>query len=179
MAQRPLVGQGFLIIEASRSHSDTPHFSGRVTSPKQRPLRDKRQHSQETDTHAPGRIRTHDISKRAVADLRLKIRLHRRQKWHNSLDRLQTRKWKSSTLFFTAAATVNPIGRLIVDCWIGFNVAATISNKMAGYYFLVWSLSRLSCRFWHQCSRNLRPRGHRERQLSTLAMLIQDGPTNT
>jgi hypothetical protein len=25
MARQPLVGQGFLIIEASRSHSDTPH----------------------------------------------------------------------------------------------------------------------------------------------------------
>jgi hypothetical protein len=25
MAQQPLVGQGLLIIEAARSHSDTPH----------------------------------------------------------------------------------------------------------------------------------------------------------
>jgi hypothetical protein len=28
MAQQPLVGQGLLIIEASRSHSDTPHSVG-------------------------------------------------------------------------------------------------------------------------------------------------------
>jgi hypothetical protein len=28
MAQQPLVGQGFLIIEAARSHSDTPHTVG-------------------------------------------------------------------------------------------------------------------------------------------------------
>ena len=28
MAQVPLVGQGLLIIEASRSHSDTPHSVG-------------------------------------------------------------------------------------------------------------------------------------------------------
>jgi hypothetical protein len=28
MAQQPLVGQGRLIIEASRSHSDTPHSVG-------------------------------------------------------------------------------------------------------------------------------------------------------
>jgi len=28
MAQKPLVGQGLLIIEASRSHSDTPHSVG-------------------------------------------------------------------------------------------------------------------------------------------------------
>jgi hypothetical protein len=30
MAQQPLVGQGVLIIEASRSHSDTPHSLGLV-----------------------------------------------------------------------------------------------------------------------------------------------------
>jgi hypothetical protein len=28
MARQPLVGQGLLIIEASRSHSDTPHSVG-------------------------------------------------------------------------------------------------------------------------------------------------------
>jgi hypothetical protein len=28
IAQQPIVGQGFLIIEASRSHSDTPHSVG-------------------------------------------------------------------------------------------------------------------------------------------------------
>ena len=28
MAQEPLVGQGLLVIEASRSHSDTPHSVG-------------------------------------------------------------------------------------------------------------------------------------------------------
>jgi hypothetical protein len=28
VAQQPLVGQGLLIIEASRSHSDTPHLVG-------------------------------------------------------------------------------------------------------------------------------------------------------
>jgi hypothetical protein len=28
MAQQPLVGQGHLIVEASRSHSDTPHSVG-------------------------------------------------------------------------------------------------------------------------------------------------------
>ena len=28
MAQQPLLGQGLLIIEASRSHSDTPHSVG-------------------------------------------------------------------------------------------------------------------------------------------------------
>jgi len=46
MAQQSPVGQGLLIIEASRSHSDTLH-SIRVISPTQRPLPDNKQHSQE------------------------------------------------------------------------------------------------------------------------------------
>ena len=33
---------------------------------------DNTQHSQETDIHAPGGIRTHDLSRRAAADLRLR-----------------------------------------------------------------------------------------------------------
>jgi len=28
MAQQPLIGKGLLIIEVSRSHSDTPHLAG-------------------------------------------------------------------------------------------------------------------------------------------------------
>jgi hypothetical protein len=56
MSQQPLVGQGLLIIEASRSQSYTPHSvdsSGRVISPTQRPLPDDTQNSLETDIHAP------------------------------------------------------------------------------------------------------------------------------
>jgi hypothetical protein len=59
MARQPLVGQGPLIVEISRSHSDTPHWydsSGRVISPTQRPLPNNTQHSQETDIHAPARF---------------------------------------------------------------------------------------------------------------------------
>jgi hypothetical protein len=38
----------------------------------QRPLPDNTQHSQETDIHAPGGIRTRNPSQRAAADLRLR-----------------------------------------------------------------------------------------------------------
>jgi hypothetical protein len=41
-----------------------------VISPSQRPLPDNTQHSQETDIHALGGIRTHKTSKRAAADRR-------------------------------------------------------------------------------------------------------------
>jgi len=45
MTQQPLAGQGLLIIEASRPHSDTPHsvrLSPRVINPTRRPLLDIR-----------------------------------------------------------------------------------------------------------------------------------------
>ena len=42
--------------------------------PSQRPLPDKTQRSQQTNIHAPGGIRTHDRSRRAAVDLRLRPR---------------------------------------------------------------------------------------------------------
>jgi hypothetical protein len=53
-------------------HTQTHHTrydsSGRVIGQSQKPLPDNTQHSQETDIHAPGGIRTHNPSKRAAAD---------------------------------------------------------------------------------------------------------------
>ena len=42
----------------------------------QRPLPNNTQHSQHTNIHAPGGIRTHNLSRRAAADLRLRPRGH-------------------------------------------------------------------------------------------------------
>ena len=56
MAQHPLLGQAFLFIEASPSHTDTPHAVGLLWTsdqPHARPLPYKTQHSQEADIHAP------------------------------------------------------------------------------------------------------------------------------
>jgi hypothetical protein len=39
-----------------------------MISPSQRPLPDNTQHSQQTNIHALGGIRTHDLSRRAAAD---------------------------------------------------------------------------------------------------------------
>jgi hypothetical protein len=47
-----------------------------VIGPTQRPLCDNTQHSQETDIHAPGGIRTHKPSKRTAAEPRLTPRSH-------------------------------------------------------------------------------------------------------
>ena len=80
LAQQPPVGQGLLIHEVSRSQTTTRHSrqdsSGRVINPSQRSLPDNIQHSQQTNIHAPGGIRTHILRRRAAADLRFSPRGH-------------------------------------------------------------------------------------------------------
>ena len=76
MAQDPLEGQGFFIIEFSRPY--TEHTlelvgpSGRVISQTQRPPPDNTHHLQMTDIYAPGGILTHKPSKQATANPRLR-----------------------------------------------------------------------------------------------------------
>ena len=71
MTRQPLMGQGFLIIEASRSHSH-PHArfdsSELLISPTHRPLPDNTQHSQQI-----GGFRTYSLSGRAAADPQFKL----------------------------------------------------------------------------------------------------------
>jgi len=64
-----LVGQDFLIIEDSRSHSDITVGKSPLgkRSVRHRSIPDNKQ-SQETDSHAPGGIRTHNPSKRRAAE---------------------------------------------------------------------------------------------------------------
>ena len=81
MAQYHIVGQGLLIIQASRSHSDTQLSVGILwtsdkpdteTSTKKK----NTQHSQETDIQAPGGTRTHNPIKRGTTAPGLKPRGH-------------------------------------------------------------------------------------------------------
>jgi hypothetical protein len=80
ITQQPLVDQGFLIIETSRSH--TKHrktgqsSSARDISLTPAPLPDNTQRPQETDNHFSGGIRTHNSSKRMAAGPRLRARGH-------------------------------------------------------------------------------------------------------
>jgi hypothetical protein len=80
VAQRPLVVQGLLIAEVSRSYSDTLHSVGLLWTSGQpvaeTSARNNTQHPRETDLHVPCGIRTRNPSKRAVADPRLKPRGH-------------------------------------------------------------------------------------------------------
>ena len=72
VALRPNASQDLLIHEVSRSHT-THHSrydsSGRVIRSSQRPLPDNTRHSQQTNIHAPGGIRTQDLSRRAAGPL--------------------------------------------------------------------------------------------------------------
>jgi len=74
MAQQPPVGQGLLIIEDSWSHSVTLLWTS--DQPVERPLPEDKQHSQKTDIHATGGIRTQNPSKREAADPHLRPRGH-------------------------------------------------------------------------------------------------------
>ena len=74
----PPGGQDHLIIEVSRLHSETPQSVGLLWASDQPDAEnsDNTQHSQQTDNHVPGGIRTRNPSKREVADPRLRQRGH-------------------------------------------------------------------------------------------------------
>ena len=76
----PLAGFSLLVFEVSRSHTTTRHSrydsSERMIISSQRPLPDNTQHSQHTNIQDLGGIRTHDRSRRAAVDLRLRPRGH-------------------------------------------------------------------------------------------------------
>ena len=52
----------------TQTHHTRYDSSGQVISPRQRPVPDNAQHSQETQMHDPGWIRTRNPSKRKAAD---------------------------------------------------------------------------------------------------------------
>ena len=78
LARQPPVGPDLLIHEVSRSHTTTQHSrwdsSGRVISSSQKPVPDNT-HKRQTSM-SPGGIRTHNLSRRAALDLRLRPRCH-------------------------------------------------------------------------------------------------------
>jgi len=77
MAQEPPGGQASLIIEASRSHSDTPQSVGLLwTSDQQHADASTIQHETLTRerNHIPSRIRIHNPTKRPTAERHLRPR---------------------------------------------------------------------------------------------------------
>jgi len=75
MVRHLLVGHGLLIIEASRSHSDTPQSIRLIWTSDQPDTHNSTwQHSQEKHIHDASGIRTRNPSKRAAADPCLRLR---------------------------------------------------------------------------------------------------------
>jgi hypothetical protein len=73
----PPVSQGFLTVEASRSHSDTPHSVGLLWTSDQADTDTSltnTKHSKETDIHALEGIRTRNPTRREDTDPRLRPR---------------------------------------------------------------------------------------------------------
>ena len=69
------MGQGLLIHEVSWSHTTTHQSVGLLWTSDQLVAETSTwQHSQQTNAHAPGGIRTHNLSRRAAADPRLRLR---------------------------------------------------------------------------------------------------------
>jgi len=73
MVQQPQWARASLsrLYDHTRSHITRQNSSGRLITLTQRPPPDNTQHSQQTDTHAPGVIRTHNPSERPATDPRL------------------------------------------------------------------------------------------------------------
>ena len=75
MMQQPRVGQNLLMIDAARSHLDTPQCydsCGWVISPKQKLLTANTQLSQEEDFLAPHGLETAIRKKQAASEPRLR-----------------------------------------------------------------------------------------------------------
>jgi hypothetical protein len=76
----PWLSSSFTMKVFSRAHTTIYHnlydSPVRVFSCSQRPPPDNTRHSKQTVIHAPGGIRTHDLSRRAAADLGLRPRGH-------------------------------------------------------------------------------------------------------
>jgi len=77
MEQQPLVGQGFLIIGALRSHSDTPHSIRLLWTGDQPDVETSTlQNTKETDIQALGKFPTHNPRKRVAENQSLRPRGH-------------------------------------------------------------------------------------------------------
>jgi hypothetical protein len=81
-ARAPSVPGPPQLRQSQITHSEAQQSQGFLwtTSSLQRLLPDNTQHSQQTDIHAPGGIRTHNLSRRASADL-LRLRPHSHWEW--------------------------------------------------------------------------------------------------
>ena len=126
LARQPTAGQELLIREVSRSHTTTHHnrhdSPGWVISLSHRPLPDNTRHSQQTNIHTAGGIRTHNLSRRATADPHLRSRgkwdrqivlLGRSNKWQ--WDRRWQNAWGESKCIFKISVRKRKVRNQLED----------------------------------------------------------------
>ena len=146
--KRPL-GRPRCKWEISKSHSTTHHSrydsSGRVISSSQRSLPDNTQHWQQTNIHAPGGIRTHNLSSRAAADLRLRPRGH----WDR---RTYLIVWFINNGIFLLTPTLlwqyyypvgNTDGRYLLGTWFCWPAMAWFYSTFHNIYLLEFTIDWL------------------------------------
>ena len=121
--------RGFTIN--TQSHHSRYDSSRLVISPTQRPLPDNTQHSQQTNIHASGGIRTHNPSKRAAADPRLRPRGHRDRRMRRYIHRHTTFEWGVSG--GPQSASERSYSRLLAHCDVYFYVSSV--RKMYDFGF--------------------------------------------
>ena len=163
MARQPLVGQGLLIIETSRSHSDTPHSVGLLWT-SDRPIA-------KTSIHAPGGTRTRNPRKWAAADPRLRPRGHREwpfchvsavKPWYSatvcSSQMVEAhREWRSVEILYNREILFADFhgrwGWLCIDVWLyycvrwdDFDEYITLNLKDFGGRVWRWKMQDATCR---------------------------------
>ena len=99
MGHPPLMGPGFLLVEGSLSHSDTPHSVGLLwtrNEPAQGTLPDNTQQSKETDFHDSGGIQTSHHNKLTAVNAGFRPRGNRNVLECNATDIFQYKVTKLS-----------------------------------------------------------------------------------
>ena len=128
MAPQPPVGQNLLIIEASRSHSDTPHTLIGLLWTSDQPNAETSTWPLTTDRHpCPGGIRTRNPNRWAAADPRLRPRGHWDCTWSDLLN------WGLFNDAFNIPTYTASNDNLVCVQWIGKNYKGSGRSPICDY----------------------------------------------
>ena len=118
-----------------------------MINPSQRPLPDNTQHSQQTNIQAPGGIRTHNRSRRAAVDLRLRPRGHwDRLLFYNTNNKNLGSKTKVRG---TSRERVGPTSVRCLLTRVGNLIVATIYLQLIQNRYMFRSFTVLQCSHQH------------------------------
>ena len=138
------------------SHSQKDS-SGWVFSPTQGPLPDNTQQSQQTDPFASGRIWTHNLSRRAPANLRLTQRGH----WQRNFNPYWTKIYicythtkissyltENSVCFIRKTSWNREASNIYYLCWYGTSCIYTLCRLNVDVSVLNLVVCRVATRLW-------------------------------